>query len=151
MRKLPGQLSITRTMDRRDERPITIRIADTSSGVHVLECRLSLADLALALTGLSNVDCEVEHYDNARFIGARHETKRIQVPGEVSWDATDEALAAILRPYETEGWRGDPSDLKNHHRLSKSGGVAAHEVTFWRFVREDGTPVLREVARAADD
>ncbi len=47
--------------------------------------------------------------------------------------------AKALKPFETEGWKGDESDLFNGHRRA----IGGQTVTFRRHVDVEGNPIER--------
>ncbi len=108
---------------------ITITIHDEKSGVAFLEIDLTAEALGNSLTGSSRQPCTFEL--RAANVGKvrEHKTETIAFTGTDHKNREAEARA-ILAPYEVEGWKGDWSDLCNHHR----GPAEARKVSFTRFV-----------------
>jgi hypothetical protein len=139
VKTLPGQLTITRTMNGRDDQfPITIRLTDGSSGVQAVEIHISLADFAETLTGLAHVPCEFEWNDTGT-VGKVHEHKK-----EIVWiprgAETDGVIAAALAPFEVDGWRAYRPGCTNPHCVvgreppGKGEKGDWYKVTFHRYV-----------------
>jgi hypothetical protein len=109
---------------------ISIEVNDKSSGVEFIELRISYADFAEAITGLSGIPITFK----TRFldkIGKLREHKEVNVVTFVSYKRyTKEEANAILAPYEVDGWKGRTDDLNNNHRRTKTG----YNVTFVRYV-----------------
>lgn len=114
-----GNITISRWSSSSDDpRKITIRVIDETSGVEFISIALSLEELALALTGLGNVDCAYS-VQGLRTIGRKAESKEALVPYADAHHTRHDpkALAAL----EVNGWKVRESDLKNHHCFLAKG------------------------------
>jgi len=125
---------------------IVIRIEDKLSHSLILELEIEPALFALALTGRAVQDSVTRYYDDAP-IGKRREHKLEFVqprPGHVDPKDQDWFAAAILAPYEKDGWKGRPGDLYNSHLwIENEAGERGCKVSFERYIdieEEDGSP-----------
>ena len=65
-------------------------------------------------------------------LGFRREHKREVVPYKAVYGEYEKpAKAKALAPFEVDGWKGNASDLGNHHRGNDTDG---YSVLFARFV-----------------
>jgi hypothetical protein len=94
---------------------------------------MSLEEYAKATTA-SFGRGEMDYYADCP-VGKVCETKTEVIPFRGSaYNAKQKAKAiALMSKFETDGWRGDQSDLFNHHRWTRDGGVS---VGFTRFVKK---------------
>lgn len=133
---LKGELTISRYSS---TDTIKVTVYDCASGCEVAEIELSAKDLAMALTGLGNVDCSFELHAKYAGMEYQHKTVEIQVPvstGRIS----NEQAKDLVAPFEIEGWLGRLSDLSNPHRRNKDGTYKVH---FGRYMDPaTGQPVL---------
>ena len=126
--KLAGKLSIARRTSNMEPEYFVIEVEDVASGIEAVTIRVSPADLALALSGRSNVPVEIEwHTEN---VGMRAETKT-EVVSCRGYDLTKAQKRAAVAPFEVDGWRADVEDVGNRHR---STGDSGYRVTFRRWV-----------------
>ena len=133
---LKGSLSITRPRGGETEY-IKIAVFDKSSGVEFATVRVELASFAEALVGLAHVDCQFDL--RPELVGKCHEHKEETVAYEGGWTSYNEReqiAREVLKPYETDGWKGRADDLFNHHRRTKDG----YRVTFVRYVDAEDKP-----------
>lgn len=146
---LPVALSVTRPQGGNyDDQQIEIKIEDRVSGVRFLEIKVSLPGFARLLTGLSNVPA-MASYAALDTIGLIRETKteHVTIPTSYAKVLTGDAINALSK-FEVDGWVGYKSDLKNGHRMIRSGdGTSTYAVSFTRFVQP--TPERSE-ARLAE-
>lgn len=121
----------------------TIEIKDDTSSVRFAKLKIKAADVP-KLFAQRHTPCEIE-LSNLDMIGTTRETKSEFVPGELTEYRRNERriqeLEAVM-PYEIDGWKARQGDFGNGHRSAKRDGVNGYNVTFIRFVRPDGTPVL---------
>jgi hypothetical protein len=130
MKKLyQGKLSIARFTP---GDTIHIELEDATSGTRVVDITIDAKSLALALTGLGLLDCQFEH--NGKYVGYQREVKELVVYKPHVMDLNDDEKAALLEPYQVDGWIARQSDLGNHHRLTKDR--KGYMVTFTRFVKD---------------
>ena len=144
--ELEGAVCINNvTSNRSRERMVRISVDDVVSGVRVIEIAMSLEDFASALFARGDMAATYTVYPRAlSLLGMRSENKVVVVPlGESSpYKLSDVDLAAILAPYETDGWVARAEDAENHHNQSKKGGSWHARVAFFRHVDpETGEPV----------
>lgn len=128
-KQLPGELTISR-YNSTDQ--IKITLYDVASGVECLAINLDAKSLALALTGLGNVDCKFDLH--AKYVGMefQHKTEKIAVSKELRYSRlTDRQAKDLVKGYETDGWLARLSDLGNPHRIDKDGN---YSVGFTRYV-----------------
>lgn len=152
--KLSGKITISCPSGGAGERSIRLEFIDDTSRVHFLAGEMSLADFTLCIAGHSYTPITFE-LRRPDLVGMRHEHKQ----ETVAFDHPHEAIArdrrgrddaersplvdAALAPFEVEGWRGQPSDLLNHHRRLE-GRREHFKVAFHRFVDPaTGQPILR--------
>ncbi len=131
MKQIKAQLTISRLSGHTEGRPIRIEVGDEASGVTFLRLRLSLENFASALTGLGCVECDGTFWEDAP-VGEIRETKTELIP-RPGWNDRQkrEAIAAdLLKPFETDGWKGTASDLFNHHHARGDNQA----VSFHRYV-----------------
>lgn len=132
---LPGKITISRTQGgSREDKPIRIEIQDGSSRTRFLEVYMSLEAFASAVTGLGYQDVEFTLYKNAP-VGKVHEykTEKVFFPSFYHREPSKEALDAT-QIFEVDGWRGETSDLCNHHRWIKGpNGEHGALVNFHRY------------------
>lgn len=118
MDELKGHISITRPQGHSDDY-INIKIVDRLSGIRFVECNMSLANFALALTGHGHVDCTFipRGLDG---IGKTRENKveRVFVP-KVGYGKDTEIVCAALAEHEVDGWKARSGDATNHHRIGE--------------------------------
>jgi hypothetical protein len=133
--KVQFGLEISRTSGGRDDRPISVRISDDTSGCRILEASFKLADFMEILTGLGGVTGEGEFYANAP-IGCTPEHKQEVVSRPKGYKANSEEDDRILKPFEVDGWKARRDDLHNHHHWV---GTEKVSVSFDRFIRPDGS------------
>lgn len=132
--KLLATLDIGRVTSNTEEDYIRIRVRDEVSGISFAELKLTLANLALALTGRGSIPCELET-KNLENVGKRRETKRELIPILFDrWELkAEERAAESLKPHEVDGWRGSTYDLLNGKQHDSKTTV-----TFHRWVKQNG-------------
>ena len=119
------------TISRYSNDTIAIKVED-DNGCRILVAKLTPHDFAMALTGLSNVDCQ--YTVTAENAGKIREIKTVIVPVDESHQMIQaDEKAAILATYEVDGWKAYPPDLGNHKKKLGNG----YEVAFTRFVDAD--------------
>lgn len=136
--KLSGEIQMSRTMGGNSTFHVSIR--DKSSGL--LVCEISIDPSLLGdFMSTRTTDCTVEVWPNTHLLGTRREGKTVCVPFTPSTyerKTSAEEAEAALKPYETDGWKGQADDLLNHHRATNNGFT----VFFHRFVNaETGEPI----------
>lgn len=124
--KIKGAVSIGRTSND----IVRISFDDKDAGVTFATAEMSAADFGMAVTGLSYADAEIEAR-GLDFVGTRREVKEEVVPCD--WSPKDKA--AVLAPYEIDGWVARESDLGNGHRRTRDN--AGYRVTFTRNVKKE--------------
>ena len=106
---------------------VSIEVGDEDAGVRIIEVHLSHEQYGRLVAGCGFVHCTASVNDSG-LVGMQSEHKTELVPCEhVSRDADK---AAILAPFEVDGWKGNESDLGNHHCWKGSG----YRVVFHRWV-----------------
>lgn len=112
-----------------------IVITDAGSGCVAVDATLTPHQLAMALSGMS-IHKEIEFdFNDSGVIGTTTEHKTEIVPGNTHLLRREERLAwarETLHEVESDGWRGDVSDLLNPHCAVEGG----HRVNFHRYVRD---------------
>ena len=131
----PGKLSIARLTS--NQRAPFFRITIEDAGGASVEVSIEAAAFAHALGHAHGQSCVVE-WINIDILGKKAEVKTEVV--RCDWNATDEQKDAALRPFEIDGWRGDPDDIGNHHRRSGDG----YSVTFRRWVEPSQNPKIEK-------
>jgi hypothetical protein len=122
---LPAKLTISRVSHTRGDDEVRIQVYDEASGCVALIVTVPLAEFASAVTGLAHQPCTAEWLPAP--IGKVREHKTVDI--RVGQSTRDER-SGLLAPYEVDGWKGNASDLVNHHRIRN--GVAS--VGFVRYV-----------------
>lgn len=118
-----------------------ISITDSSSGVPVVEVRMSVEEFANVLFGSGHRPCDYSWWDGAvdRF-GKAVERKNESVWLPRSARGNQALIRSALTVYEVDGWIASDSDADNHHRISshyeKQGRVEGYiaNVGFHRYV-----------------
>lgn len=134
MKTLPGRITISRFMNT-DDMPIQVEVIDGKSGCIAFRFRMSFETLARILTGQGEVSGTLEVFDAP--IGKRHEAKEELLPCDFPYGKKNLLALAkkAMQKFEVDGWRGDESDLENHHNYVP-GGI---RVRFVRYVDEPTT------------
>ena len=127
-----GRITISRPAASWGEKYIEIKLDDDASGCRLVSVRLSLDCFAEAVTGLGYVPCVFDYYDECP-VGKVRQNKTELLPKPKHSQKDREATAKILAPFEIQGWRGEASDLFNHHRYI--GEKVA--VNFSRFIEAE--------------
>jgi hypothetical protein len=128
---MKGKITISRWHSNQDGDGMSIEVWDEVSGVSFLEVEMTPHDFALALTGLARQECTFE-LRGVQNIGKVREQKTVII--EVTGGVRENEKAALLAPFEVDGWKGYAGDLGNsHHRVGNG-----YRVSFSRFV--DLTP-----------
>jgi hypothetical protein len=149
---LKGNFSLHKTSSNVEEHHnvITIEVEDDTSHTRAVEIRLPLLSFTNALFGSSYLDCEYVINRTTPGLHFVHETRVVFLPKPTTHEPynreRDRARAeAALKPYETDGWRGRADDLLNMHRRNSDlhgNGGDYYNVHFWRYLHDDGTPLL---------
>lgn len=130
-----GFITISRPSFGSDKEIISIKIGDSASHKQFVEVEIGLREFALVLTGQGHVTCQFE-LNNVELVGKirEHKTEMVPLP-ESYYGMSGEALACLLAPFETNGWKGCLSDLKNGkcHSTNPDGQRVAN-VGFIRYV-----------------
>lgn len=147
----PGHLVISRLSGGGTEHEMRLEISDDTSGVHFIEIRMSPRDFMLALTGCM-MACQME-LRGLDLVGLKREHKTEAVPFDPGFeklhadrkglDSNERSplTDAALKPFEVDGWMGDPSCLTNGHCRTKAK-EPSYEVRFHRYVEpKTGLPV----------
>jgi hypothetical protein len=135
MKTLRANLSLNRPINSSGEKWIVVEIGDESSGCYAVTVKVSLENFAEALMGRSEVDCEM-NFNDSGVIGKLHQHKEeiVPVPEGFGYNQKKDkaAIAAVLAPFEVDGWKGRKEDLFNiTHR---SAGNNKMRVVFTRYV-----------------
>ncbi len=138
MLKLEGTIVITR--DAGTGRNVTISITDKGSNCVAAEVEMTGEQFADALFS-RYTDCSLEFNDSGT-IGAIEERKTEWVPKSTTREFTPKGA---IKPFERDGWRGDPNDL--NHAINKNNEGTAYRVKFVRHLR-DGKPVVLSGAKS---
>lgn len=124
--ELEGKLDIIRYSGKD---AIEIRLTDALSGSGFISIHVSLREMMEALTAHAARPCTFEYYPHAP-VGKERQIKRELVPAPEGHMPDSERDAALLAPFEVDGWKGRAGDLRNHHM--RRGEFA--EVIFARYV-----------------
>jgi len=138
MKNLKGHISISRTSGHNITHPIRIEIIDDISGSTFAIAELTLENYAEAITGLAYADCNLQYYEDAP-VGKTREIKKEQIDiteMNIYIKPKDQEKTAkiFLTPYEIDGWKGDASDLFNHHKQSRKDNKTFANVMFVRYI-----------------
>jgi hypothetical protein len=127
-----GTLTITKASDD----TIRIRLIDSLSQTVVTDIQTTPEQFAQAVFGTGFRPCTFELRTDK--VGLRKEVKTENVTWEQESTYTREASAReALRPFETDGWKGNLSDALNHHKRGPDG---SYRVTFERWVPVEDAP-----------
>ena len=132
---LKGRINIARTSSNRDNPvPIRIEITDETSRVRFLDVRLSLEALALALTGMGEVECVFELHGVDK-VGMVAESKTEVIKHDAPWgDAKKKlSLKKAIEALEVDGWHARTGDAENHYNYQPDG----IHIVFFRHVPHD--------------
>jgi hypothetical protein len=133
--KVTFELEIHRALNGRDEFPISVQITDHTSSCRILQMDLGVEQFGEILFGRSGLRAEGELWlDNP--IGCAPQHKNEAVPRPRKYPPIKQEEDKILAPFEIDGWRGNRSDLHNHHRWVDDKLVS---VSFARFINPDGS------------
>lgn len=112
---------------------VRIEFTDESSRVRFATATLTVEDFGRAITGLGEIDCEIETR-NLHLVGTMAENKTEVIKVERPFGSSElfDRLKTAVSNLEVDGWKHRESDLKNHHNY-KSDGI---HVTFFRHVRK---------------
>lgn len=125
-----GRLTIGRLTLSMERMGLTL--TDTASNTQMLEAELSPEALMRAIREKPS---PVQYELRVERAGLRHEHKTEIVPGGIQGGANDlDGARQRLAPFEVDGWRGQPDDLRNPHRKRKGG----MEVSFDRWTGGEG-------------
>lgn len=129
--KVKGTITISRVQSSHEDDYIEVRLIDEDAAIAFAETKIGMKEWGDAVSGRGYVPVEIEIRGLDK-IGTHYESKTEIVPYTKLAFSNAEKLAAIraMKKFEVEGWRGDESDLFNHHRL-RDQGIA---VTFRRNV-----------------
>jgi hypothetical protein len=135
--EFPATLSINRVTCSHEPDYVSIKIVDETSHCRFAEIQMTFQQLGLAITGRSEVDCKVEFSEKAP-LGKKRVAKTELVPEPKSHRDAEED-AALVKPFEIDGWKARQGDLHNHH-MSRQGpnGERMRQVTFVRYVEPEG-------------
>ena len=109
--KIPVNIGISRPTYAGKESHISIRIQDENSRAHFVEVEISLADFALAVTGLSGVDCTAKVKDLEK-VGKMQETDTLEfvLPEDFpTYSGDKEEVKKLAKEICPEGWTPDLS------------------------------------------
>lgn len=141
-----GRLSISRISSNAPERDnmISITVEDKASGIGFVNVLITPEQFAMALTGLSSCECELE-LRGLQHVGKKRETKQLIL--HVSFDrfARKEDREVKLREaaaqYEVEGWMVNPYFTLNSQGGAKyvqgTDDVHRCRVNFTRYVAQE--------------
>ena len=71
MKKIKGNITITRTTSSKRGDFISIHIRDIKSSLCIMNVEIELKQFALLITGLGFQDCNIEIYDNYKILGKK--------------------------------------------------------------------------------
>ena len=129
-----GKISIGRVSSN-DGEWVEITIKDETSLIEFLEVKVSFENFAKLITGLSYIDCNFQTR-GLGLVGKQREHKTVIVACD-GWSLkrdNEEAINAVLAPYEIDGWIGRQYDLKNSKNYVGHEGV---KVLFERWVDKE--------------
>lgn len=134
-----GHITISRWNSSSGKEGISITITDDASNTQFLKAEIGLENFARAVTGLGAQHCDFDLIEG--YVGKKHEhkTELVPVAGRSSvirespkWKA---AMIAQMEVFEVDGWKGEESDLWNHHRTVRKKDGEFQSVAFHRYVR----------------
>ena len=137
--KIKSNITISRIQGgREDFKPIRIVLADDESGISFFEGRMSLADFASCLTGLSGVEIDgevrsLEDVGKTKII----EQRIVEAPKGIPYGKESEWLAAN---YKEEGWKVN-SYLGSRESKFSEEGKDYYKFTVFKFVPVEEIPV----------
>jgi len=142
MTKLPANLIISRSSSSHGPDLMHISVSDERSGCRLVELNFSLEEFCKALTS-SYGKGEMEYYENCPVGKKRVSKTEFIVQPKRTFDANKDAkiAATALSPFEVDGWKGDYSDLWNHHNKTVDGRqfVKFHRYVDWEEQNEADT------------
>lgn len=121
--RFKGAVTIFRTSND----TVQIKIEDKDAGIQFVVAEMSVADFGKAITGCGYVAAMVEAR-GLGLVGTVREHKDEIVPCE--WSPKDKA--AVLAPFEVDGWVAFAADLGNSHR--RTSNPDGYRVSFSRNV-----------------
>lgn len=114
---------------------VRIALTEERSGIQFLKIHMSLEEFGRMLHNPTTAQCTFEVRGLDRLGWLREHKTVVVLIGDGGVSSKDaEAQDAILAPYETQGWRGDRSDLTNSHRQVHTTDGLAARVSFTRHV-----------------
>ena len=131
--KLQGMITISRPHYGSGKKAIEITIGDKTSWCDFVTVEMEFETFVETLFGHAHQRCLVEFNEKAP-IGKKRETKTELVQRPKKYEREEGAAkeaAAILKPFEKDGWKGYVKDLYNHHNWRGQDKV---QVSFTRFV-----------------
>ncbi len=117
--KIYAEISISRPQCSDGRKFIRLVVNDGKSCCRILDLEIPLDGFSEALTGMSNVACTGDFYEDAPVGKFRHTKDEMvtQPKGFVMGDAREATAKKLLKKYEVDGWEiNNPDDLFNHHR-----------------------------------
>lgn len=108
-REIEGHLTISRVSSNIEESYILITIEDKANYNRLIEVKVEMADLAHALTGLGNTECEIQglaDQEAINYLGAKRIIKRVSCD-KVSSDKGLQKKYVIDhfdKNYKSKGW-----------------------------------------------
>lgn len=128
MKKLEGKITITAPHGANCDF-IEIELTDKTSGCGLVEIQIPYATFTRALTGLAYQECNYIFHEGCP-VGKVREVKTERVAKPEGYRDKEQG-AALLAPFEIDGWQGRFDDLFNGHRGNRDG---TQNVAFIRFV-----------------
>ncbi len=125
-----------------------IQVEDAASHVRVVDITIPFREFAnAALRSRRGGKCTYA-LRGLLHVGRPAESKRVAIPVDRLALRRDPSLAAaLLAPYEVDGWVGMPDDLMNYNRSDRKG---AANVRFFRHVGPPALEIAMEVEQLRD-
>lgn len=135
MMKLNGRITISRVISNQEiSDTINIKFIDENSGSHFMEVTMTPETLALALTGLGHLPCNIE-LRGLDVLGKTRDMKYEKVIVH-SAHASYEEIMEAAKELEVDGWKCGLQET-TQRKVSDRNGEYSIVVHFWRYV--DGT------------
>ena len=127
---LDGEISIYRGSGTAADH-VSIRLADKTSGIVILEAEVGFAEFAKAISGCADQDCRMK-YNPSENVGRERESRQIVVADARSERTRLRNCRAAIEDDGRGAWNFCLADFNNQHRRVK-GGVC---VTAHRWVKD---------------
>lgn len=77
MKQVKGKITLSRVTTNTANDYVSIKIADNNSRVRIINVEIDMKTFAMAITGLSDQNCNIKVYDNYEVIGKKKITKTV--------------------------------------------------------------------------